>query len=66
MTFAFRASLAQPNVVKARAIVFPIIFGYAYSAGIGYERLINDRLSGQILLNSYGYSTDATDGDTES
>ncbi len=36
-----------------------------YTVGIGYERVVSNHFSGQILLNNYGYDGRSTDGNAE-
>lgn len=51
--FITSSSLAQKNIVKGRVGIFPL--GHKiYSLGIGYERVVSDRISLQLLYNSYG------------
>jgi uncharacterized protein DUF3575 len=54
-------TVAQKNIVKGRVFAIPII-GFNYSLGIGYERMISDKVSCQILYNNYGYDWTNTDG----
>ena len=47
-------AFGQKNVIKGRIFAFPI-FGYVtYSLGIGYERLLSNNISVQVLFNNYG------------
>ncbi|MEN8249260.1 MAG: DUF3575 domain-containing protein [Bacteroidota bacterium] len=43
--------LAQSNIIKGRAIYIPLM-EEPYSFGIGYERILSDNLSVQLLFNS--------------
>jgi hypothetical protein len=53
--------IAQSNCVKGRILGVPSIF----TMGIGYERIVNDKFSVQLLFNRYGYDLRDTDGGAE-
>ena len=58
-------AIGQRNVIKARLLAAPIPFAFVYSLGVGYERVISNRVSAQVLYNLYGYDGGASDGDAE-
>ena len=49
---------AQKNIIKGRAFKVSEVFSF----GIGYERLIDNHISVQLLYNFYGYDLISTDG----
>ena len=54
-------TFAQKNIIKGRAFALPIM-GFNYSLGLGYERMIADNFSVQVLYNNYGYDWSNSDG----
>ncbi|QHT68412.1 DUF3575 domain-containing protein [Rhodocytophaga rosea] len=65
ITFYARSqSNDQNNIVKGRIIILPL-GGLMYSVGIGYERLIRNHFSLQVLINRSGIDMSSTDGANE-
>ena len=54
-------SFAQRNVIKGRVFVFPFPW-FTYSLGLGYERVLANDISLQLLYNNYGYNNTKGDG----
>ena len=59
--FFTTAHYAQSNSVKGRIFGVPEYF----TMGIGYERMLNDKTSVQLLFNRFGYDLRDTDGQAE-
>jgi hypothetical protein len=51
------------HVVKGRVIGFPL--ARSFSMGLGFERMIGDRFSAQLLYNRFGFDSSDTDGSAE-
>ncbi len=52
LILTFNLSFAQKNIIKGRAIYLPYQENPTYSFGIGYERILNEKISVQVLYNS--------------
>lgn len=63
LVFCFFNSFAQKNSIKGRAFVVPRVL--YFTLGVGFERMINDNFSTQILFNRMGYDMRSTDGSAE-
>lgn len=62
VVFFTESALAQKkNIIKGRIFALPIS-GVVYSIGIGYERLIINKLSLQVMLNNSGFNQKQYDG----
>jgi len=54
-------TFAQKNVIKGRIIYLPLT--KIYSHGLGYDRMITDDFSVQVLFNVFGYDHRDSDAD---
>ncbi len=61
--FAFAVE-AQSNTLKGRIMGIPL-GSKLFTMGIGYERIISENTSIQLVFNRYGYDWRATDGGAE-
>ena len=61
LLFYFGGTYAQKNIIKGRLFAFPGRVK-VYSLGIGYERMIAENKSIQVLFNRMGYDFRDTDG----
>lgn len=62
LLYNFDNVMGQNDIIKGRAFAFPIGGGAMYSLGLGYERVVGNNLSLQLLYNLYGSDSRGADG----
>ena len=63
LLFFSLTSFAQKDVIKGRA--FGVPSAQFFTLGLGYERMLDENFSAQILFNRMGYDMRSTDGGAE-